>query len=89
MKHQLQDSRCCLGLAALESNREHVLRVGCYGQEGKVPELGLSFPLLPNWVCYLTAVQRSVLKRSLKENIRSFPFEYVWFCFSKYPLFIK
>jgi hypothetical protein len=43
MKHWLHNSRCCLGLAALESNREHVPRTGCYGKEDRVPELGLFF----------------------------------------------
>lgn len=38
MKPWLHNSRCCLRLAALESNRKHILRIACYGQEGRMPE---------------------------------------------------
>lgn len=88
MRHQLHHSGCCLGLAALESNREHILRIGCYGKEDRVPELGV-FPSPSQTALVVNCPKVRFLKRSLKGNTQSFPFEYACLCFSKYPVSIK
>lgn len=68
MKHRFHNSRHCLGLAALESNREHILRIACYGEEERQSARTRTSFFLPPKLYLLS--DNNCPKVSFKENFK-------------------